>query len=522
MTTHFFGDTAVLTGRSLKHVTRSMDTIITTAVIPVAMMLMFVYVFGGAIQHGSGTYVSYMLPGILLITIASGISYTAFRLFTDTQAGIFERFQSMPIARSGVLWAHVLTSLIANLISLAIVVGVALIMGFSTRASVGAWLAVAGILILFTLALTWIAVIPGLTASTVSGASAFSYPLIFLPFVSSAFAPTATMPGPVRTFAGYQPVTPIVNTIRDLFAQQPVGDHIWIALAWCAGILIVAYVSAIVTYHRKIGLGSLRTMLTISQLAAYAGVTVRAVRHYHKIGLLPEPKRDHSGYRTYDAAAVVRLIRIHILADAGVPLARVQELLDADQQEFTRGVQEIDKNLRAEIRRLQHTRTRIARLAAGEHLALPESVVDYLNRLRGLGVEERYIELERDAWIMVAAQVPHLIDYIMATKHEELDDPDMVALYRLISDGRDWPADDPRVIEVADIVECLMIRAVKVGKTGDHVLDESFVNLLDTTMIQSAPAAERLRAILEERGWRGWTRIERVPDDRLTPKRGTS
>src|SRR5215470_4491087 len=164
MNTHFFGDTAVLTRRSLKHVTRSADTIITTAIIPVALMLLFVYVFGGAIKSGSASYVTYLLPGILLITIASGISYTAFRLFTDMQAGIFERFQSMPIARSGVLWAHVLTSLAANLISLAIVVGVAFIMGLHTGANVEAWFAIAGILLLFTLALTWIAVIPGLTA----------------------------------------------------------------------------------------------------------------------------------------------------------------------------------------------------------------------------------------------------------------------------------------------------------------------------------------------------------------------
>jgi ABC-2 type transport system permease protein len=252
MTTRFFGDTAVLTGRSLKHVTRSSDTIITTAIVPVAMMLLFVYVFGGAIQHGPGAYVSYMLPGILLITIASGISYTAFRLFMDMQAGIFERFQSMPIARSGVLWAHVLTSLIANLISLAIVIGVAFLMGFRTGANVGAWLAVAGILLLFTLALTWVAVIPGLTASTVSGAGAFSYPLIFLPFISSAFVPTDTMPGPVRWFADHQPVTPIVNAIRDLFGRRPVGTGIWTALAWCVAILVVAYLVAGISYRRRI------------------------------------------------------------------------------------------------------------------------------------------------------------------------------------------------------------------------------------------------------------------------------
>ena len=184
MATHFFGDTAVLTGRTIRHVTRSLDTIITTAVTPVAIMLLFVYVFGGAINTGPVSYVNYMLPGILLITIASGVSYTALRLLTDMQGGIFERFQSLPIARSSVLWAHVLTSLTANMISLAVVVLVAVGIGFRSAAGVPAWLAVAGILILFTLALTWIAVITGLIAKSVDGAGAFAYPLIFLPFIS--------------------------------------------------------------------------------------------------------------------------------------------------------------------------------------------------------------------------------------------------------------------------------------------------------------------------------------------------
>jgi ABC-2 type transport system permease protein len=252
MTKHFFGDTAVLLGRSLTHITRSVDTIITTAITPIAMMLLFVYVLGGAIKTGSGSYVNYLLPGILLITIASGIAYTAFRLFLDMKGGIFERLQSMPIARSSVLWAHVLTSLVANLISLVVVVGVALLMGFRSGAGVLAWLAVAGILTLFTLALTWLAVIAGLTAKSVDGASGFSYPLIFLPFISSAFVPTNTMPGPVRAFAEHQPVTAIVNAIRNLFTQQPVGSDIWIALAWCAGILVVTYVFATAIYRRKI------------------------------------------------------------------------------------------------------------------------------------------------------------------------------------------------------------------------------------------------------------------------------
>ncbi len=252
MTKRFFGDTALLTGRSLRHITRSPDTIITTTITPIALMLLFVYVFGGSINSGSDQYVNYLLPGILLITIASSISYTAFRLFTDMQGGIFERFQSLPIARSSVLWAHVLTSLVASLISVVVVVLVALLMGFRSGAGVLAWLAVAGILILFTLALTWLAVIAGLSAKTVDGASAFSYPLIFLPFISSAFVLTTTMPAPVRAFAENQPVTAIVDAIRDLYTQQPVSTGIWIALAWCLGILVVAYAIAIATYHRKI------------------------------------------------------------------------------------------------------------------------------------------------------------------------------------------------------------------------------------------------------------------------------
>jgi ABC-2 type transport system permease protein len=252
MSTHFFADTAVLTGRSLRHITRSVDTIITTAITPIAIMLLFVYVLGGAIETGTDSYVNYLLPGILLIAIASGIAYTAIRLFTDLQSGIFERFHSMPIARSAVLWAHVLTSLVSNAVTVVIIVLVGLLMGFRTSASPLAWLAVAGILALFTLALTWVAVIAGLSAKSMDGAAGFSYPLIFLPFISSAFVPTETMAGPVRAFAEHQPVTSIVNTIQDLFAGQPVGNDIWVALAWCLGVLVIAYVAAMAIYRRKI------------------------------------------------------------------------------------------------------------------------------------------------------------------------------------------------------------------------------------------------------------------------------
>ena len=252
MTTYFFHDTTVLLKRSLRHILRSPDTIITTAITPIAMLLLFVYVFGGAIDVGGATYVNYLLPGILLITVASGVAYTAFRLFTDVSSGIFERFQSMPITRSAVLWSHVLTSVVANVTSVVLVVLVAVAMGFRSGAGVLAWLAVGGIMVLFTLALTWLAVIPGLTAKSVDGVSGFSYPLIFLPFISSAFVPTSGMPGPVRWFAEHQPVTSIVNTIRNLYAEQPVGHDGWIALAWCVGLLLVAYALAMRTYRRKL------------------------------------------------------------------------------------------------------------------------------------------------------------------------------------------------------------------------------------------------------------------------------
>lgn len=251
MNRHFFSDLGVMLGRSMRHILRSMDTIITVCITPIAMMLLFVYVFGGAIKTGTANYVNYLLPGILLIAIASGISYTAYRLFMDMQQGILERFSSMPIARSSMLWGHVLTSLVSNAISLIIIILVALIMGFRSSAGVLSWLAVAGILALFTLALTWIAAIAGLSAKSADGVSAFSYPLIFLPFISSAFVPTNSMPGPVRAFAENQPVTSIVNAIRSLLAREPVGNDIWIALTWCLGILVVAYIFAMLVYKRK-------------------------------------------------------------------------------------------------------------------------------------------------------------------------------------------------------------------------------------------------------------------------------
>lgn len=244
-----FRDTSALTGRLMKQILRSPDTIVTVAITPLALFLLFRYVFGGAIQS-DGNYTNYLLPGILCITVGSGVAYTALRIWTDKQKGITARFQTMPISRSAVLWSHVVTSVVSNMVTAAIIVAVGFAMGFRPHAGIGGWLGFVGVLLLFTLALTWLAVIPGLTASSMEGASAFSYPLIFLPFLSSAFVPTATMPGPIRWFAENQPVTAVVQSMRALVEGDPVGNDIWIALAWLVGIGAIAYVLAIRTYNR--------------------------------------------------------------------------------------------------------------------------------------------------------------------------------------------------------------------------------------------------------------------------------
>jgi ABC-2 type transport system permease protein len=244
-------NTFVLTGRLVRHILRSPDTIITVTLMPIMMLLLFVYVFGGAIASGAENYVNYIVPGVLLMTILSGTSYTSMRLFMDKQKGLTARFHSMPIGRSSVLWAHVLISLVSNLISVAIVVAVALVVGF--RASGGVWelLAAFGILTLFTLALTWLAVIPGLKSKSAEGSYAYSYPLIFLPYISSAFVPTATMPEWLRIFAENQPITSLVETLRNLLGGVPTGGEIWTALLWCAGLGVAAYVVAMWVYMRK-------------------------------------------------------------------------------------------------------------------------------------------------------------------------------------------------------------------------------------------------------------------------------
>ncbi|MGX8852348.1 ABC transporter permease [Amedibacillus sp. YH-ame10] len=250
---YFISDMVVMLQRSLHHIFRSLDTIITVTLTPVAIMLLFVYVFGGAMAATmtSAEFTTYMLPGVMLMSIAGGVAYTALRLFTDIKSGIFDRFHSMPISGFAPLWGHVLTSLVSNLLSLAVIMVVALCMGFRSSASILQWFAILGILTLFTLSLTWVAVVAGLKAKSPDGASAFSYILVYLPFLSSAFVPTESMPHALRIFAQHQPVTAIVDSIRGLFANQAVGNELWVALSWCMGILIVAFLFAMRIYRQR-------------------------------------------------------------------------------------------------------------------------------------------------------------------------------------------------------------------------------------------------------------------------------
>ena len=252
-------------------------------------------------------------------------------------------------------------------------------------------------------------------------------------------------------------------------------------------------------------------MLTISQLASYAGVTVRAVRHYHAKGLLPEPGRDHSGYRRYDAAAVVDLVKIRTLADAGVPLSRVRELLAAGGPEFAAAVEDVDRRLRAEIRERQRHRERIAQLAAGDSLTLPPEVVAYLDRMRELGFRDRLIEVERDSWILIAAQMPDAVPALMAIKHAQIEHEVLRRLYLDIGDLADCGPDDPRLPALADRVAAFIEAAAAEaeGMKEEHPVSDDLVALLDTAFVESFPCAHRLLELLEERGWTGWTNIRR-------------
>jgi DNA-binding transcriptional MerR regulator len=257
-------------------------------------------------------------------------------------------------------------------------------------------------------------------------------------------------------------------------------------------------------------------MLTIGQLAAYAGVTVRAVRHYHHIGLLPEPERDASGYRRYGATAVVSLIKIRTLAHAGVPLSQIAELLEADAAAFAEAVRRIDDQLRDEAERLEASRKQIAQLAAGDSLLVPPEVACYLDRLRQIGASKRVVEGERDGWILVAARWPDQIREWMPDKLAQLEDPRLVRLYLVISElsESDGGDDDPRLVEAADILAELLEQAYAAGEAqaSEWASDDLPFDLLDAFAVESDPRMERMQQLMRERGWAGWARLERLPE----------
>jgi DNA-binding transcriptional MerR regulator len=257
-------------------------------------------------------------------------------------------------------------------------------------------------------------------------------------------------------------------------------------------------------------------MLTISQLAAYAGVTTRAVRHYHQIGLLPEPERDASGYRRYGAIAVVSLIKIRTLANAGVPLSEIGPMLSADGPAFAETVKRIDGGLRDEIERLETSRRQIAQLAAGDSLVVPPEVSCYLDRLREIGTSERIVQGERDGWILVAARWPDQIRTWMPDKLAQLEDPRLVRLYQVLSEivENDRGDDDPRLAEAVDILADLLEQAYAAGEQqpGEGTHDDLPFDLLDALAVESDPRMERMQQLMRERGWAGWARLERLSE----------
>jgi DNA-binding transcriptional MerR regulator len=246
-------------------------------------------------------------------------------------------------------------------------------------------------------------------------------------------------------------------------------------------------------------------VLTIGQVAAYAGVTVRAVRHYHQRELLAEPARDSSGYRRYDADAVVDLIRIKTLSGAGVPLARIQELLNAEPEQFSRAIAQIDQGLTAKIHDLNDHRRTLAELSGGENLFLPAEFVHYLDQLRAFGVSPRAVRLERNGWILLVAGSPRLATELLKQKVADLQNPEFRAIYLAYDQSFDWDPTDPRLEELANAVTSLVEHHPKttgqVQPTPKSEQDETAVAiaLLSSDTGNSSPAWDRLTELCKDK-----------------------
>ncbi|MBO0832644.1 MAG: ABC transporter permease [Actinobacteria bacterium] len=253
-----FTDSATMLRRNLKHQLRYPSLTLMLAGMPIVFLLLFVYVFGGQLGaglggHGAGrgAYVTYVVPGILIITVASAALGTAISVATDMTGGIIDRFRTMAISRGAVLTGHVIGSLLQTLAVLVLVLGVSLAVGFRSHASAVAWLATAGVLALFAFALIWLSAALGLAAKSVETASNTPMFLTLLPFLSSSFVPTASMPAGLRQFAEYEPFTPVTQTVRGLITGGPIGAHAIVAIAWSVGIAVVSYLWAVRLYNRR-------------------------------------------------------------------------------------------------------------------------------------------------------------------------------------------------------------------------------------------------------------------------------
>jgi ABC-2 type transport system permease protein len=244
-------DSATMLDRNIRHTLRSPDTMIMTVVLPVMILLMFVFVFGGAMDVGPGAYIDYVVPGIILLCASFGASTTALALSTDVAEGIIDRFRTMAIARSAVLTGHVTESVLRNLITSAIVIAVAVVLGFRPTTDPLRWLGVFGVLAMFVFALSWLAAALGLLAPNPEAANGFTFVFMFLPYVSSAFVPTSSMPTWLHWYAENQPVTPVIETLRGLLMGTPIGNSWILAVLWCAGIGLVGYVAAGALFRRQ-------------------------------------------------------------------------------------------------------------------------------------------------------------------------------------------------------------------------------------------------------------------------------
>jgi ABC-2 type transport system permease protein len=245
-----FSDTVTMIDRSVRLSRRNVDTLFVSILLPLLMMCLFVYVFGGAISTGT-EYINYVVPGILLLTTGYGASSTAMVVADDMHSGMIDRLRSLPIRSFAVLTGHVTASVARNSVSTAIVVLASLAMGFRPSANAGEWLAAIGLLLLYVVALSWLAAGLGVIAKSVESASTLSFFMLFLPYLSSAFVQPETMPSWLRPISEHQPITPVIETVRSLLIGTPLANNGWIALAWCCGLLLFSFTLATTLYRRR-------------------------------------------------------------------------------------------------------------------------------------------------------------------------------------------------------------------------------------------------------------------------------